>query len=205
LSGKITASSGQIGGWVINGTKLIGTESNSLNSQKITLEADRSRIYSGNKTELTNTADGFHLSPLGLSLGNSFRFTNRYSDNGTIKPATLEMGYLSGNHWTIKGDFTANLSSISFGTKGNNRSVYIGTDEIALGSRFSVDNNGNLTASNVNLSGEINASSGQIGGWNINTYDLKAGNLSLDYEGSISGPSWSISANGDAYFGKIYG
>lgn len=205
LSGKITATSGQIGGWTINGTKLIGTESNSLNSQKITLEADHSRIYSGSKTELTTTGDGFHLSPLGLSLGDSFRFKNRYSDNGTIKPATLEMGYLSGNHWTIKGDSTANLSSISFGTKGSNRSVYIGTDEITLGSRFSVDNNGNLTASNVNLSGEINASSGQIGGWSINAFDLKAGNLSLDYEGSISGPSWSISANGDAYFGKIYG
>lgn len=206
LSGKITAISGQIGGWTINGTKLIGTESNSLNSQKITLEADRSRIYSGNKTELTSTTDGFHLSPLGLSLGNSFRFKNRYTDDqGILQPATLEMGYLSGNHWTIRGDSGANSSFISFGTKGQNRSVYIGTDEITLGSRFSVDNNGNLTASNVNLSGEINASSGQIGGWSINAFDLKAGNLSLDYEGSISGPSWSISANGDAYFGKIYG
>jgi len=42
-------------------------------------------------------------------------------------------------------------------------------------------------------------------GRELKAEDGHGGYISLDYEGSISGPNWSISSNGDAYFGKIYG
>jgi len=87
---------------------------------------------------------------------------------------------------------------------------FISKKGLSIGAKFRVDENGYLNATNVDLTGKITASSGKIGSWNINARELKAGTdnshyLSLDYEGSISGPNWSISNTGDAYFGKIYG
>lgn len=87
---------------------------------------------------------------------------------------------------------------------------FISKKGLSIGAKFRVDKNGYLNATNVDLTGKITASSGKIGEWQILGRELKAedgkgGYISLDYEGSISGPNWSISNTGDAYFGKIYG
>ena len=86
-----------------------------------------------------------------------------------------------------------------------NDGFFISKDGLSIGSKFKVDKNGD-----ADLTGKITANSGKIGEWQILGRELKAedghgGYISLDYEGSISGPNWSINSTGDAYFGKIYG
>lgn len=64
--------------------------------------------------------------------------------------------------------FTGDLTGSS-GTFGGN----ISGGSINLGNgTFTVDSNGNMYASNARISGEVNASSGTIGGWSIGTNSL---------------------------------
>ena len=51
-------------------------------------------------------------------------------------------------------------------------SVYLGTDGISCGTAFSVTKNGALKALNAIISGKIEADSGEIGGWKINSDHL---------------------------------
>lgn len=100
--------------------------------------------------------------------------------------------------------------------------TYLSADgSIKVGQYFSVDNMGNLTASNVNLTGEITAESGKIGAWTIqsevkdengkpvqgalyseNTWfypdgSIKAGSTQIGADGSIqAGTNFSVSADG---------
>lgn len=105
--------------------------------------------------------------------------------------------------------------------KGNNRQVYINSDgdvefagtlksasgqfsglisggEININNTFTVDSNGNMYASSARISGEVNASSGTIGGWNINYDSLSSSNNSvfLSNDGTISGATIT-GANGE--------
>lgn len=63
---------------------------------------------------------------------------------------------------------------------------------------FTVDENGNMNASSARISGEVNASSGTIGGWNINSNSLSSSNNSvfLSSDGTISGATIT-GANGN--------
>lgn len=103
-------------------------------------------IYSGKHKPFNSTEDGFFLNYAGLSIGADFRVTSS--------------GYLTAKQGTF-GNATKNFTIGIFedkdgitytSLKGNN--VYLGTDKISLGSNFSVDNTGNLTAS-----------SGKIASW----------------------------------------
>lgn len=48
------------------------------------------------------------------------------------------------------------------------------------------------------------ATSGQIGGWNINSSTLTGGNMTINSNGSMSGSNWSIGTNGYARFTDVY-
>jgi len=109
----------------------------------------------------------------------------------------------TGKHWTIDGD--SNKSYIAYGgaswSEANNDNdttakIYLGTDGISLGTRFS-----------VSPQGQLKAYSGQIGGWNINKTKLSAGNIELNSNGSMYGGSgsftWSIATDGKATFNHI--
>ena len=63
---------------------------------------------------------------------------------------------------------------------------------------FTVDKNGNMYASSARISGEVNASYGTIGGWNINYNSLSSSNNSvfLSNDGTISGATIT-GANGE--------
>lgn len=96
---------------------------------------------------------------------------------------------------------------------------------IGIGKNFSVDNDGNLKASdaklnNVTLEGDINASNanitgniyadflkantgGEIGGWKIGKSTLSAGNVVLNSSGDITGKTWDITNEGVATFNDI--
>jgi hypothetical protein len=51
----------------------------------------------------------------------------------------------------------------------------------------------------------LKAIKGSIGGWNITTAGLNAGNMNIKNDGSMSGPGWSISNAGNAYFNHVTG
>lgn len=92
-------------------------------------------------------------------------------------------------------------------TLGTNPSINFTTG------RFKVDKDGNLTATNANVTGNITATyltattGGSIGGWKINPTTLTAtsgGNtITLNSNGSLSGPHWSIANNGVATFTDV--
>ena len=76
----------------------------------------------------------------------------------------------TGKHWTIDGD--NNKSYIAYGgtswseasnDNGTTAKIYLGTDGISLGTRFS-----------VSPQGQLKAYSGQIGGWDISKTQLKS-------------------------------
>ena len=102
----------------------------------------------------------------------------------------------------------------------NSTGINIKTGTITLGSNFSVNSSGVLTATEVDITGKITASSGKIGGWNIGTDTNKSlyygnqtpgattSNLILSptsatnsnaIAGSATGLTWFISA------GKVFG
>lgn len=80
--------------------------------------------------------NGFLLDGNGLSIGDKFAV----SSGGFMR---AKSGYI-GDDTT---GFSINADSISNGTQGTKKSVYLGTNLISLGDTFKVDNNGELTAS----------------------------------------------------------
>lgn len=124
-----------------------------------------------------------------LKIGNNDYFLQSANYNAGAQTGTR----IDLQNGTLKG-YNFNLS-----LKGNNGSINIdstaSTYPLQLGSNFKIDWNGNITASG-----------GTIGGWNITESTLSAGNITLDKEGKISGGSdytWSIGQNGTVTFNYI--
>ena len=201
------AAGGDIGGWKIDKHSLYSNIA--TDSGRITLDAGTyneetntvtgpGKIYSHNHNSLTNTGTGFYLSHDGLSFGSKAKITNTgqmYLGTGAVAG--------TGKHWTIDGD--SDKSYIAYGgtswseasnDNGTAAKIYLGTDGISLGTRFS-----------VSPLGQLKAYSGQIGGWNINKTKLSAGNIELNSNGSMYGGSgnftWSIAPTGQATFNHI--
>ena len=96
-----------------------------------------------------------------------------------IDPSTSKAQIKSGNYAT--------------GTNGAGMLIDLTEPSIRFGSgNFSVSANGSLTSK-----------SGTIGGWTIGTNTLKGGSLTLNSEGSIIGPRWSITKDGYATFTDV--
>ena len=201
------AAGGDIGGWKIDKHSLYSNIA--AGSGRITLDAGTyneetntvtgpGKIYSHNHSSLTNTSTGFYLSYDGLSFGSKIKITNTgqmYLGTGAVAG--------TGKHWTIDGD--SNKSYIAYGgtswSEANNDNdttakIYLGTDGISLGTRFS-----------VSPQGQLKAYSGKIGSWNINKTKLTAGNIELNSNGSMKGGvgdyAWKIEQSGKATFNHI--
>ena len=135
-------------------------------------------IYSSEHNSLDSKKAGFYLGRNGLSIGSKV-----YIDSTGV----LRLGHnaveSSGSCWTING--SSYSSSISYGIEGTSGSVYIGTDKITLGETFSVNNRGHLKATDAELSGKIEANSGNIAGWKIEGSSLVSenGHFKIDSEG----------------------
>ena len=122
---------------------------------------------------------------------------------GTITGSTITAGWIKGNTitgGTISGT-SMSASEITGGTISGTTlsgSTITGNEiiggTISIGSNFTVDSSGNLTATNAYLSGEIHASKGEIGGWTINQSSITGGNTTLYSSGQIS-TGW-LSASG---------
>ena len=209
------AGGGDIGGWVIDEHNLHSNIKE--NEGRITIDAGEyndeenkvigpGKIYSHNHASLSTADDGFYLSHDGLSIGSKVKIDSdgiMYLGSNAVKNGGVEGENLSRSYWTINGDdkksyisYGGNSWSKANSDTGQTAKVYLGTDGISLGTRFS-----------VSPRGELVAYSGEIGGWNITKETLTAGNIKLNSEGSMEGGTggnkWSIGTNGSATFNNI--
>lgn len=193
-NGEVT-NGPSIGSDHANNSMYIGTDGIAIGS-KFLIAADNSAVKimyntSGLDDHKNNS---FYLSTDGLRIGNRFKVKTDDS--------SLLVGKLDGAHWEINGNnsrayiaYGGTTWSEANSDSSDNTKIYLGTDGISLGHRFSVSRQGNLKAY-----------SGEIGGWTITRNKLQAGNIELHASGSINGGAsyeWSINSAGVATFSRI--
>jgi hypothetical protein len=186
--GYIHASGGgDIAGWNIKDDRLYTTDGKgrnilTLQSSSFSPTYQQGKIFSNTHNSLVSTVNGFYLSDDGLSIGSKVKI----DQSGVMKLGAGAVADAPNNkYWTIDG--SKGNSSISYGTKGESNSVYLGTDSISLGNTFSVTNNGYLVAA-----------SGTVGGWNIDSNTIQSTNkgLTLNSSGTLQGDGWYIDKGG---------
>ena len=180
--GHITAAGGgSIAGWDIDNTKISSKisiadgrmviDSGAIVSgtnpkgEKIYTAETPGKIYTGRHNELQSTNKGFYLSQDGLSISGEYEEIIEgitYNRQSRIELNT------TGNP-TIYSNSHNNLNS-------NNDGFYLGGDGLSIGRYFRVDSEGKLSATDVNLTGEITANSGSIANWTIQNNCLYSSN-----------------------------
>lgn len=130
--------------------------------------------------------------------------------NSVIESASYNSG--QGMQLNLQsGEINAHQFTLNTGTTGTDGSIYLSTEAsiypVQVGSYFTIKWDGSIQASNADLSGKINASSGQIGQWKIesgytgdysgNNGALHAGSTWLYPDGIIeAGGNFSVSSEG---------
>ena len=207
------AAGGDIGGWKIDKDSLYsdvregegriilsaGTYDENTNTVN-----GPGKIYSHEHNNLKSDKTGFYLAHDGLSIGSMVKISNDGTMSLGAGATTDEKGK---RHWTIKSN--GNESYIAYGTteliigaegEGNSDHIYLGTNGFSLGKSFS-----------VTPKGELIASWGKIGGWDIKKDSLSAvnGKIKINSSGSIEAgydadkkTGWKIDSSGSAYFNK---
>ena len=140
---------------------------NAVTAAKIasrTITADKIVAGSITSTEI-NVSD---LVSTGLIGANRITAKNILVDDLNALGATI-------GGFTIGAKYLANNTTTLAGASD---SVYVGLDGISCGKKFKVTSLGVLTASSVDLTGKITASSGKIGGFTIGTSALYNGTTS---------------------------
>jgi len=158
-------------------------------------------LYTNGKTNYNTNVNGVYIGNNAIALGKDSNFV--VTSGGAL---TSKSGNIGG--WTIgpSGLYGNGASGSYAGSNGTplTTGVFLGTAGIRLGANFHVDKNGNLYANNGTFQGKITATSGTIAGWDISSTTLKAGNVTLNSNGSITGSGWSITNGGKATFNDIH-
>lgn len=159
VSGKITASSGKIGNWTIS-TALYnsngGSSLSSTNANTAYIGTDGLNFYQSSTTYFKVTTSTGVLSAAGADI------------SGKISASSGKIG-----NWTI-GAALYNSSGGSSLSSTTANTAYIGTDGLnfyqSSSAYFKVDTStGKLTCAGAEIIGKITATSGVIGGWNVNS------------------------------------
>ena len=140
FTGKITSVTGKIGGFTIDETYLANGASS-----------------------LAGATNSVYLGIDGISCGTTFKVTK----DGVLTASNVDLtGKITSSSGKI-GGFDIDDAYLANGTTslaGAANSVYLGTSGISCGTTFKVTKDGILTASDVDLTGKIKASSGEING-----------------------------------------
>ena len=217
LTGTITAQAGgDIGGWGI------GTNTLSSSNATVVLDADGPYYISSSGFQIDGagaitasagfvagfTIDDHSLSTSGVEINDSSQaifisssgFKVDHAGNITASNVDLS-GKISATEGDI-GGFTIDAHSLSTtGVEINDstQTIFISS------SGFKVDHSGNVTASNVDLSGKITAETGTIGGLEIgadflrqgDVYRISSSNDTTDPAGFISSSNFKVSPSGN--------
>ena len=180
LDGTITARSGYIG--------------DGINGFTISSYA----IYNGKSKGFKDaTQEGIYLGTAGIGLGKG---TFYVSKQGELHATSGDVG-----GWKLTSNAIRSADDVEYNGK---KGMYFGSAGIRLGENFHVSNQGNLYANDGDFEGKIKSGSGEIGGWTINSTNLKAGNITIGSNGAISGgtkngANWKIENDGTATFTDI--
>ena len=123
---------------------------------------------------------------------------------------SISMSNAQGDGMTFTSS-AATLKSHNYSTTDKTgMEISLSDPHIRYGSgKFTVNNQGQLTATDVDVKGTIRATTlyasegGTIGGFTIGPTTLTGGNLTLNSAGSLSGPNWSIGTDGVATFRDV--
>lgn len=219
IQGKITADSGQIGGWTIGNKQLSsgtvhlysGTEND---YQTGDTQTDYYRIWAGSDSPSNSTR--FYITNRGKLKATNAEITGIISaTSGTIGGWTITSNRLENSNGTIylgpgetkltnadiSGKITANSGSIGGWTiasstdnysgalTNDDKTVYLSPTYVKLPGLTILNNIANFTG-NITTA-NITATGGSIGGWTINSGSLFSGNVSLNSSGTISGATIS--------------
>lgn len=163
--GLITAKEGNIGGWILSSNKLT-----SDNYRTGMASSGTYRFWAGASPSSTASNPVF--------TGSSYFYVTSTGEmncrnaivNGTI---TADKGTIGG--WTIT----------TSGLQNSSGTIKLSTSSLQVGDNFSVSSSGRLTANNANITGQITADSGRIGGWRISDDRISAGSTILYDDGRI--------------------
>ena len=185
--GHMTSTSGNIGGWNIDNVQLQKT----VGDYSFEIRSDRG---AGDPALLV--------------------YKNQGNDQG-YKFYVRPDGFLYAKTADIEGKITATSGkignwNISEGTIKYGDNVYLGSNGSVKFGNFSVDTNGNISATggtftgisvsgNSTIEGKITAGSGKIGGWTISGNDLKCGNTTLS-GGTSYGAGKLVWKSGNSFF-----
>ena len=164
VKGAITATSGQIGPWVINS----------------------SAIYKGSSTWGSSTSGAAYFGTSGISITDKFKVNA--SGELTCTGANVS-GTITSTNATISGTITAGANSkigpwtvtttsiyktnSSWGSSASG-AAYFGNDGISITDKFKVSSAGALTCTGANVSGVITATSGTLGSWTLTSASISA-------------------------------
>jgi len=193
-----------------------------LNSQiKLFTDGNNTEFYTTTKNTFTDTDAGFYLAS-----GSSGVKVNIGDNTSAIKFDSADSSFqITSSNVDISGS-DVNISSPSiFLGQGNSNFISASSGKIEISSSNFHLKEGNITASNVDLSGKITATSGEftgdviathinttsgsIGGWTIGTdklsttgfqlsssgYVISSSNFQVDHSGNITASNVDISGN----------
>ena len=143
---------------------------------------------------MTATSDGFYIGSDGFALG-------PYSNSKGHSPFQVNS----------EGSLFSNLGSIGGFTIADNTLIGgSGSNTVGMSSKSGVQwafwsgaDNAEDAPFHVGHNGALHSTRGTIGGWTINSNTLTGGNMTINSNGSLSGPNWSIEEDGDATFNNV--
>lgn len=205
MQGTITAEAGNIGDWQIVNGKLSGSNA--------TLDALGSALYKSDQGPDTNPTDGYYIdfTPGGYYVRFGTDFAVSSSGQLIASGAKIEgvltssEGYIA--EWTIAPNTIHKITDTKYtglSSTGDTRFFAGATSLTTTGSApFNVKSSGDITASSVDLSGKITATSGQIAGWSIDGNDLTATNMALRAGDAIEmGSATSLNSGDGVWIGN---
>lgn len=174
FSGALSAASGTFTGALQGGTISIG-------SNDSIFKADTNGIYLGNATFASAP---FRVTPAGVLTATSATIAGTVTaDAGKVGGWNIDSNSIYSGTKDTSGYSTTGITLYSSGSI-HSPNFYIDTSggayfkgnvtggSIAIGSNFLVDTAGNVSATNASLSGTVNATAGNIGGWSIEANGL---------------------------------
>mgnify|MGYP001622866169 CR=1 FL=1 len=182
----IAKGGGSIAGWEINDTQIFKND--------VYIDSSRQAIFSNNKNAMIATSDGFYIGSDGFALG-------PYSNSKGHSPFQVNS----------EGSLFSNLGSIGGFTIADNTLIGgSGSNTVGMSSKSGIQwafwsgaDNAEDAPFHVGHNGELHSTRGTIGGWTINSNTLTGGNMTINSNGSLSGPNWSIEEDGDATFNNV--
>lgn len=160
---EIHADVGYIGGWTIDSFGISEAHSR-LDGHGFIAFGPTTPTQFGGLLSSTPPSD----TPVGVWLGYD------YGINTIGAATTINFGLDAERGTTIAGP------KLSMFKDANNYLQWTGAKLLVKAANFKLDGSGNITASNVTLTGTITATAGAIGGWTITSSTIHSTNITLD-------------------------